>query len=86
MDERFYFNPYMFGGPFSNVPPNMTVPPNLNISNFNENLKDISPKEFYENGYYYYRYLNEMLDYEKKSRELFKENLSNNNNTGNLNK
>ena len=75
MDERFYFNPYLIGTPISNVPPNMVMPPNVNLGNTNEG--NISPKEFYENGYQYYRYLNELMDYQIKSRQYYN-NLQNN--------
>ena len=77
MDERFYFNPYLFGTPISNIPPNMAMPPNITLPNTNE--KNISPKEFYENQYQYYRYLNEVMDYQIKSREYFNQNANNNN-------
>ena len=68
MEERFFFNPYGFPGGFGhNLPPNMMPPPNIaNTPNVNSK---ISPKEFYENQYYYYRYLNEAMDYQIKSQE-----------------
>ena len=69
MEDRFFFNPYGFVGGFNtNIPPNMMPPPNFN-QNPNTNSK-ITPKEFYENQYYYYRYLNEAMDYQIKSQEL----------------
>lgn len=69
MEDRFFFNPYGFPGAFgTNLPPNMMPPPNLG-QNVNPNNK-ISPKEFYENQYYYYRYLNEAIDYQIKSQEF----------------
>ena len=71
MDDRFYFNPYLFGAPFSNIPPNMVVP-GQNINGTAGNIGDISPKDFYENGYYYYRYLNEMIDYQIKSNDFYR--------------
>jgi len=67
MEDRFFFNPYGFGGNFNpNLPPNMIPPPNIasNIEN------KMTPKEFYENQYYYYRYLNEAMDYQIKTQEF----------------
>lgn len=83
MDDRFFFNPYGFGTPFgTNVPPNMMPPPNwANNPNFNANNK-MSPKEFYENQYYYYRYLNEAMDYQIKTQD-FAERMSRINNSQN---
>ena len=68
MDERFFFNPYGFYPPFGgpNLPPNMTPPPNVS----SQIATDITPKEFYENQYHYYRYLNEYITYQMKSAEL----------------
>ena len=80
MDDRFFFNPYGFGMPIPNIPPNLTVTPNLNIPS-NNSTNDISAKEFYENQYYYYRYLNEFMDYQIKSREYL--NIQNPNNQNN---
>lgn len=75
MDDRFFFNPYGLPGVF-NFPPNMMPPPNITtFSNTNDKL---NPKEFYENQYYYYRYLNEMMDYQIKSHD-FNERLTRNN-------
>ena len=69
MEDRFFFNPYGFGTPFGgNVPPNMMPPPNFG-QNPNLNGK-LPPKEFYENQYYYYRYLNEAMDYQIKSQDF----------------
>ena len=70
MDDRFFFNPYMFGIPNTNVPPNLVMPPNLSPQN--NNLNDITPKDFYENQYYYYRYLNEFMDYQIKYNDYMK--------------
>ena len=72
MEDRYFFNPYIFPGGFNGgfgvgLPPNMTPPPN--IAN-NPNANKMTPKEFYENQYYYYRSLNEALDYQIKSQEL----------------
>ncbi len=69
MEDRFFFNPYGFGAPFgTNLPPNMMPPPNI-ANSPNANNKT-TPKEFYENQYYYYRYLNEAMDYQLKSQEF----------------
>lgn len=69
MEDRFFFNPYIFPGGFgTNLPPNMMPPPNL-AQTANSSNKT-SPKEFYENQYYYYRYLNEALDYQIKSQDF----------------
>lgn len=69
MEDKFFFNPYGFQGPFfNNIPPNMSIPPNMTN---NLNQEKISPKDFYENQYLYYRYLNEAMDYQIKSREYF---------------
>lgn len=72
MEDRFFFNPYLFPGNygFNGFPPNMTPPPNITANSSNVNVDNISPKEFYENGYYYYRYLNEMMDYQIKTKEF----------------
>ena len=76
MDDRFFFNPYGLSGPFygGHIPPNMTISPNIamppNMS-VNAKAEEVSPKEFYENQYSYYRYLNEVLDYQIKSRDYF---------------
>mgnify|MGYP003447734186 CR=1 FL=1 len=79
MDERLFFNPYGFGGPFSGpgpFPPNLTPPPNIlansqNVTN-NENnqINEKALKDFYENQYYYYRYLNEAMDYQIKVQDF----------------
>ena len=68
MDERFFFNPYGFYTPFGglNFPPNMTPPPNI----LSQTNTEITPKEFYENQYHYYRYLNEYITYQMKSVEF----------------
>ncbi len=71
MEDRFFFNPYGFPGGFGggfgiNFPPNITPPPN--ITN-NPNASKMTPKEFYENQYYYYRCLNEAMDYQIKSQD-----------------
>ena len=72
MEDRFFFNPYGFTGGFNtNIPPNMMPPPNIVQSPDNK----MTPKEFYENQYYYYRYLNEVMDYQIKSQD-FAERLS----------
>jgi len=68
MEDRFFFNPYGFGGFNPNLPPNVMPPPN--IANSPNVTSKISPKEFYENQYYYYRYLNEAMDYQIKSQEF----------------
>ena len=73
MEDRFFFNPYGFPGGFGggfgvNLPPNMMPPPNI-VNNPNS-INKMSPKEFYENQYYYYRYLNEAMDYQIKSQEM----------------
>ena len=83
MEDRFFFNPYGFPGAFgTNMPPNMAPPPNISV---NPNLNNkITPKEFYENQYYYYRYLNEAIDYQIKAQD-FADRMSrmNSNNTQN---
>lgn len=82
MEDRFFFNPYIFPGGFNtNLPPNMMPPPNI-ANNPNIGNK-ISPKEFYENQYYYYRYLNEAMDYQIKSQEFAEKmnRINNQNNT-----
>lgn len=69
MEDRFFFNPYGFPGAYGpNLPPNMMPPPNI-ASNINSSNK-LTPKEFYENQYYYYRYLNEAIDYQIKSQDF----------------
>ena len=79
MEERFFFNPYGFPGGFgTNLPPNMMPPPN--IANNPNSINKLSPKEFYENQYYYYRYLNEAMDYQIKTQE-FTEKMNKINNT-----
>lgn len=79
MEDRFFFNPYGFPGGFgTNLPPNMMPPPNI-AQNPNNKLP---PKEFYENQYYYYRYLNEAMDYQIKSYD-FNERLNRTNNSQN---
>lgn len=86
MEDRFFFNPYFFPGPFgpNPFPPNMTPPPNV-MANSNNVGTEISPKEFYENQYHYYRYLNEFMDYQLKSRE-FNEKFNKTNNFNSSNK
>ena len=80
MEDRFFFNPYGFPGGFGmNLPPNITTPPNI-VGN--ANINKMSPKEFYENQYYYYRYLNEAMDYQIKSQD-FADRMSRNTNQQN---
>lgn len=64
MDERAFFNPYNFNNitPNTSLPPNVAPPPSFLPS----------PMDFYNNQYYYYRYLNEYLDYSIKSAEYEK--------------
>ena len=81
MDERYIFNPYGFGTPF--FTPNGVVPPNVSTNGQSTNDQDL--KSFYENQYHYYRYLNEMIDYQLKSREL-QEKFSRNTNNSSVNK
>ena len=84
MEDRFFFNPYGFPGGFGggfgvNLPPNMVPPPNM--SN-NTNMPKMTPKEFYENQYYYYRCLNEAMDYQIKSQD-YMDRMNRNTNTQN---
>lgn len=64
MEDRPYFNPYFIGG--------MNVPPNATPNSFNTPFvsPELSPKEIYENQYFYYRCMNEYLDYMMKSKEF----------------
>ena len=79
MEDRFFFNPYNFPPSYvGGFPPNMMPSPNIS-QNMPANSKT-TPKEFYENQYYYYRYLNEFMDYQIKSHD-FSERLSKNNKT-----
>ncbi len=64
MEDRGLFNPYGF----NNIPPNVTLPPNIAPNP----MLAPSPLDFYNNQYYYYRYLNEYLDYSIKSAEYEK--------------
>lgn len=69
MENRPIFDPYFFGI-HTKLPPNFQLPPNIN---YNELLpQEFSPKDFYENQYLYYRYLNEYLDYSLKRVEFEK--------------
>lgn len=84
MEDRFFFNPYGFPGGFGggfgvNLPPNITPPPN--IAN-NSNANKMTPKEFYENQYYYYRCLNEAMDYQIKAQD-YMDRMDRNSNTQN---
>lgn len=76
MEDRGFFNPYTVGPNF-NLPPNISLPPNVSSGPF----LAPSPVDFYNNQYYYYRYLNEYLDYSIKSAEYEKKFTAHNNNT-----
>ncbi|MBQ8044014.1 MAG: hypothetical protein IJ272_07720 [Clostridia bacterium] len=81
MEDRFFFNPYGFPGGFgTNIPPNMMPPPNITTNS--NNVNKMTPKEFYENQYYYYRYLNEAMDYQIKAQD-FADRMSRNNSNNN---
>lgn len=67
MENRPIFDPYLFG-PHTNLPPNMQFPPNATGGGIIPH--EFSPKDFYENQYFYYRYLNEYLDYSLKRMEM----------------
>ena len=64
MEERNIFNPYNL----NNFPPNISLPPSIS----QPPVFVPSPLDFYTNQYYYYRYLNEYLDYSMKSAEYEK--------------
>ena len=67
LENRPFFDPYLFG-PNPNIPPNVQLPPN--ITNGGLFPQELSPKDFYQNQYFYYRYLNEYLDYTLKRAEV----------------
>lgn len=69
METRPIFDPYLFG-PHTNLPPNVQLPPNITHNGLLP--QEFSPKDFYENQYFYYRYLNEYLDYNLKRIEFEK--------------
>ena len=69
LENRPIFDPYIFGTN-PNVPPNISLPPNITNGGFLP--QEFSPKDFYQNQYYYYRYLNEYLDYTMKRTEYEK--------------
>lgn len=69
MENRPFFDPY-FLGPNPNLPPNFQPTPNLTPGGLLPHT--LSPKDFYESQYLYYRCLNEQLDYTMKSMELEK--------------
>lgn len=69
MENRAIFDPYLFG-PNPNITPNVSLPPNITHGGLFP--QEFSPKDFYENQYYYYRYLNEYLDYTIKRNEFEK--------------
>ena len=66
MEDRPFFNPYLAGG--MNVPPNIQGAPNAFGNPFI--TPELSPKEIYENQYFYYRCMNEYIDYMMKSKEF----------------
>ena len=69
MENRPIFDPYLFV-PNPNIPPNVQLP--SNVSGVGLFPHELSPKEFYENQYFYYRYLNEYLDYTLKRADVEK--------------
>lgn len=78
MEDRPIFDPYGFMGPVPGVGtmPFGTVYPfqNLPPSTYDFFSSPAAIKDFYDSQYMYFRYLNEMLDYRIKLKEL--ENLS----------
>ena len=69
LENRPFFDPYAFGGGI-NFPPNMQPAPNTGGNPFI--FPELSPKQIYESQYYYYRYLNEYMDYQLKVRQFEK--------------
>ena len=53
-----------------NFPPNMIPPPNLVSSKDGTAQTDANTKDYFENQYYYYRSLNEAMDYQIKAFEF----------------
>lgn len=77
-----FFDPYNFLGT-TNIQ-NSNIPgTNTTKNNSQNSIPDfqqiVSPKEFYENQYIYYRYLNEVLEYQIKKEEYDKRQKKENN-------
>lgn len=61
MENRPFFEPY-----FNNIPPAYTQP----LPNISNNIPPtMSPQDYFLEQYYYYRCLNERLDYMAKQKE-----------------
>lgn len=69
MENKTFFDPYNFQGPYinTNLPPNVQMPPNMEGDPFLN--PGLSPKEFYDGQYFYYRYLTQVLEYRIKQKE-----------------
>ena len=68
MESKQFFDPYSFNNQFTNQ--GMPQMPMEGDMNFMQGGANMNPIVFYEQQYWYYKYLCEMLNYKSKSREF----------------
>lgn len=67
MENKQFFDPYSFNNQFTNqAMPQMPMEGDMN---FMQGGMSMNPTIFYEQQYWYYKYLCQMMDYKCKCRE-----------------
>lgn len=75
MENKQFFDPYNFNNQFTNqAMPQMPMESDMN---FMQGPASMNPIVFYEQQYWYYKYLCKMLEYKAKSKELDRQNKEN---------
>lgn len=69
MENKQFFDPYNFNNQFTNqAMPQMQM--EGNDMNFMQGPANINPIVFYEQQYWYYKYLCKMLEYKMKMKDM----------------
>ena len=69
MENKQFFDPYNFNNQFTNqAMPQMPMEGDMNFMQGPAGM--MNPTAFYEQQYWYYKYLCQMLDYKSKNREF----------------